>query len=61
LWLAIGSNSYETETKAKYTGPIPPPPAARPIPKWEDSKLPFHAGTTYRETVSSANARIITT
>jgi hypothetical protein len=48
LWLPIGADKYDTETRAKFPGHAPPPAAPRPVPKWQASTLPFHDATTYK-------------
>lgn len=52
LWLSIGADKYSTETRHAYPGSAPPPPAPRPVPKWEPNTLPFHDRTVYRESFS---------
>jgi hypothetical protein len=56
LWLHEGSNEYHTENRDKFIAHPVPPPAARPVPKYEASKLPLHSDTTYRNSYAGTTA-----
>jgi hypothetical protein len=56
LWSVVGEDKFDTESREKFAGHMPPPPAPRAIVKYEPDTLPFHADTTYRHSFKGYHA-----